>query len=214
MKLILASKSESRQKLLRLLGLPFKVVESGVKERSFTWDEPSEVVATLAAMKAEAVAKNYREQKQDDYSDTPIIIGADTVVSLDQEIIGQPADRQEAGVIIGKLAGKTHQVWTGVCVIDPITRERVVETEKSEVSFRSMTEKQIEKYLDTGEWQGKAGAYQLQGAIKLYVKDIIGSYTNVIGLPLILLAEMLEKMGVWVESSLEEQLMEEFGYGS
>ena len=128
------------------------------------------------------------------------------MVSLDGELIGKPANRQEAKAIIGKLAGRTHEIWTGICVVEADTWERVVEVEKTEVTFRPMNEWQVEQYLKTKEWEGKAGAYQMHGVIKEYVKDIVGSYTNVIGLPMLTLVEMLEEMGVWVEVDVTERL--------
>lgn len=211
MKLVLASGSEWRKKLVAMLGLPFEVMESGVDENQFEWQEPSEVVATLATMKAEVVAGKLKVSDRKRVGEGMLVIGADTVVACGGEIVGKPKDEQEAREIIGKLAGKTHEVWTGVCVVDVDTGERVVEVEKTEVEFGLMGEKQVEEYLKTKEWVGKAGAYQVQKAISRYVKEVRGSYTNVIGLPMLLLVDMLERLGVWTEVEMEEVLEGVFG---
>jgi septum formation protein len=197
---------------MELLELPFEVVESGVNEDQFEWEEPSEVVATLATMKAEAVRNKLIGIRNEEHDEGIIVIGADTLIEVDGEIIGKPVDRESAKEIMTKLAGKTHEVWTGICVIDVVTGERVVEVEKTEVEFGLIGEKQLEKYLETKEWEGKAGGYQIQGAIKPFVKDVRGSYTNVIGLPMITLVDMLERLGVWVGGEMEEVLERGFGY--
>lgn len=211
MKLILASQSEWRKKLVQLLEIPFEVMESGVDENIFPWEEPSEVVATLATMKAEKVARQITDNGLLILEERQVIIGADTVVATEGKIIGKPVNREDAERIIGQLAGKTHEVWTGICVVDPVIGERVVEVEKTEVTFRPINGKQLEKYLDTKEWEGKAGGYQVQGAIKPYIKDIVGSYTNVIGLPMVTLVEMLERVGVGVEVDIDQILSGLFG---
>lgn len=133
------------------------------------------------------------------------------MVSIDNQLIGKPVNRQDAKDIISKLAGRTHEIWTGICVLDADTKERVIEVERTEVSFWAVGDKELEKYLDSKDWAGKAGGYQVQGAIKPFVKDVVGSYTNVIGLPMVTLVEMLEKMGVWVEVEVEEVLAAKLG---
>jgi septum formation protein len=208
MKLVLASESEWRKKLMALLQLPFEVVPAQINEQTFEWEEPSEVVATLATLKAEAVGQKLIDARVfgAETLEGTVVVGADTVVAVGDAIIGKPENRESAKKIIEKLAGKMHEVWTGLCVLDIDTKDRVVEVEKTVVSFLPMTEKDLEKFLDSNDWMGKAGAYQVQGAIKKHVKDIEGSYTNVIGLPMLTLVEMLEKMGVWVEGDMEERL--------
>ena len=206
MKIVLASESEWRKNLLAWLELPFEVVGSGVEETVYADEEASEVVARLATEKAEATAKKLSEE-------VGIVIGADTVIEIDGKIIGKPDNRQDARKIMQQLAGKTHEVWTGVCAVDDVGNRRV-EVEKTIVKFKPMTQAQIEKYLDQNEWVGKAGGYQVQGAIKPYVADIQGSYTNVIGLPLLMVQDMLESLGVGVEVDLPGLIKTKTGYTS
>ena len=198
---------------MALLQLPFEVVPAEINEQSFEWEEPSEVVATLAAQKAETVAKKIVDARVFgmEVLEGTVVVGADTLISVGDQIIGKPENREKAKEIIQKLAGREHEVWTGLCVLDVDTKDRVVEVEKTVVRFLPMSEKDVEKYLDTNEWMGKAGAYQVQGVIKKYIKDIEGGYTNVIGLPMLTLVEMLERMGVWVEVGVEDVLVQNFG---
>jgi septum formation protein len=212
MKLILASGSEWRKELLSWLELPFVVVESGVDETGFPDEEPSELVARLATLKAHEVARKRQatSNKPQEEEDT-LIIGADTVVVVEDSIVGKPKDRKHAQEIIGQLSGKTHEVWTGVCVIDPVTGERRVEVEVTRVTMRHITDRELKKYLDTNEWVGKAGGYQVQGSIRDYITDLEGSYTNVIGLPLLIIQDFLESLGVMVEVDVVEEIRKRTG---
>lgn len=207
------------------LKLPFEVMPAEINEAQFSWEEPEEVVATLATMKARRVAKKLEEERVfgSDEEEGLLVIGADTVIAVDdppthkateghRQIIGKPVDRQHAKEIIQKLAGKTHEVWTGLCLLDSDTGETIVETEKTKVEFRDMTDKLVEKYLETNEWVGKAGAYQVLGAIRPFIKLIDGSITNVIGLPMQKLVYMLEQMNVWTDENVEEIVGQKTGY--
>lgn len=203
---------------MALLELPFEVMAADVDEENTGITEPDELVCTLAAMKAEKVARVITDHGSPSKwagrqitDEGIVIIGADTMVSIDNQLIGKPVNRQDAKDIISKLAGRTHEIWTGICVLDADTKERVIEVERTEVSFWAVGDKELEKYLDSKDWAGKAGGYQVQGAIKPFVKDVVGSYTNVIGLPMVTLVEMLEKMGVWVEVEVEEVLAAKLG---
>lgn len=213
MKLILASGSEWRRELLSWLQIPFEVVESGVEEDIFDDEEPSEVVATLAAMKAEAVAAKLRQEGvfgADEFEEM-LVVGADTLIAVEDQVIGKPGDRQQAEEIVGRLSGKTHEVWTGVCVVDPATGERKVEVEVTRVTMRHISDKELKKYLDSNEWVGKAGGYQVQGEIRRFITDLEGSYTNVIGLPLLIVQDFLESMGTMVEVDVPEEIRRRTG---
>jgi septum formation protein len=211
MKLILASGSEWRKRLLALLDVSFGVRESGVDEEGYLIDEPDELVGTLSAAKAEAVVGQLEEERVFGSDDGGyVVVGADTMIVAEGEIIGKPEHRTHAKEIIGKLAGKTHEIWTGVCVMNDLGEKRV-EVEKSTVRFLTMSEEQIERYLDSKEWEGKAGGYQLQGAIEPYVAEVEGSTTNVIGLPMVTLVDMLEEVGVVIEVNVRRVLEENLG---
>ncbi len=206
MKLVLASESKWRKELLEWLELEFEVMPSGFDEKLVECEEPEELVATLAAAKAREVAGRVEEA---------VIIGADTVIVLEvareSEIIGKPKDIDEAREILKKLRGKTHQVFTGVAVIDSVSQDMRVEVERSQVSFTSFSDKQLEEYLETGESLGKAGAYQVTGEAEVLVADVAGSITSVIGLPLVTAAEMLEEFGVSVLVPVERTILDKTG---
>lgn len=207
MKLILASGSEWRKELLSWFKIPFNVIESGIDETGYPDEEPSELVARLATTKAREVSKRWMVDSGQWIEDEGIlVIGADTVIVVNDLIIGKPNNREHAQEIIGQLSGKIHEVWTGVCVIDPLTGEQMVETEVTRVEMRHITDKELKKYLDSKEWVGKAGGYQIQGEIKKFILNVEGSYTNVIGLPLIVLQDLLEGLGAIVEVDVAEEI--------
>lgn len=217
MKLILASESEWRKKLLSWLDIPFEVVVSGVDETGFDVEDPDELVATLAALKARAVAKKEAERRVfgADDEERVLVLSADTVVVCDGEVIGKPVDEADAKRIVKKLQGKTHEVWTGVCLIDADTDQQRVEVEKTLVTFKPMSEKEIEDYLESGDWKGKAGGYQLLKTIDRHLKDVEGSATSVIGLPLLRVEELLEDFGVPVGvADVRTTISDQIGYTS
>jgi septum formation protein len=213
MKLVLASGSDRRKELLSWLEIPFEVMEAGVDEAILPDEETSEAVARLALAKARTVAKQLEAQRifADD-EETGLVIGADTLVGIDNQIIGKPDNRQHAEEILKKLTGKTHEVWTGVCLWDADTGEHRVEVEKTLIKLHKLSDAQIEKYLETMEWEGKAGAYMIQGEMGKHVANVEGSYTNVVGLPLETLQDMLESMGVYLEVDLRKVVSEKTGY--
>ncbi len=198
-KLILASSSPWRATLLKQAGFQFDIVPTDLDESPYQQSitDPKLLVKTLAEKKAEACAYNLRgcvaPTANLGGSDELIILAADTIVWAAQQIIGKPQDRQDAKRIISLLAGTAHQVWTGVCIlrIQPPRLNRpeaektseVLFADKTLVTFRSMTDQEIETYLDTNDWVGKAGAYQLQQNIGKFVEKIVGDPDTIIGLP-------------------------------
>jgi MAF protein len=138
-----------------------------------------------ACGKAKAVSRHYRNA---------VIIGVDTIGVLNGKILGKPANRGEAASMLRKLSGKTHRVISGLCVIDTATGKRMTETVVTKVTFRKITEGELEKYLDSGQWKGKAGSYAIQGRAKKFVKRIDGDRANVVGLPVFALKDILLKM--------------------
>ena len=186
--IILASLSPRRRELLKGLGLDVKVVGSNVDEDMFKDNKnPLTHVLRLSLEKA----KNVSEKEKG------VIIGADTIVFLDGEIIGKPKDEEDAKVILRRISGRVHTVYTGFTIIDnrtPIkTYQRAV---SSEVKIKELTPEEIEWYVSTGEPMDKAGAYAVQGLGAFMVEWIKGSWTNVVGLPLTEVVQALKEMGV------------------
>ncbi|NOY53523.1 MAG: septum formation inhibitor Maf [Deltaproteobacteria bacterium] len=184
-KLILASASPRRKELLRGLGLVFDVITSHLPEIREEGVPPRQVAQNLARGKACDVAGKLNDG---------IVIGADTLVVLDGEILGKPRDREDARRILRHLSGRIHEVITGVAVIDTASGRSLQSVGVTQVHFRELTDDEIGRYVSTGEPMDKAGAYGIQGKGILFVEGIEGCYTNVVGLPLPVLAEMLARM--------------------
>lgn len=181
--LILASSSPRRQELLQLLQIPFQSISANVNEDFPKQMNASEVVKELAMRKAAAIAKEH----QDSW-----VIGSDTIVVLDEKILGKPMDRTDAKKTLLQLSGQTHEVYTGVAII--YGHNRTVFVEKTKVTFWELSEVDIEQYLETGEPFDKAGSYGIQGYGSLFVKQIEGDYFSVVGLPVSRLAHELKTL--------------------
>ena len=187
MEIILASQSPRRKELLERMGIrSFTVMDSGVDEHEEELLPPEELVCRLSERKAEAVAQRAPAGA--------VVIAADTVVSLDGAILGKPADKLEAFRMLSTLSGVRHQVYTGVTVMRD--GEKQIEHETTDVTFRELSEEEIERYLATGEPMDKAGAYGIQGYGALLVERIEGDYYNVMGLPVCRLGQMLRRVDV------------------
>jgi septum formation protein len=124
-----------------------------------------------------------------------LVIGADTIVLIDGDVLGKPASADEARAMLGQLSGKTHEVYTGVVVLDRETGQRSAGAERTAVTFAPLTEEWIRRYVRTGEPMDKAGAYAVQGLGSIFIERIDGCYFNVVGLPLALLARLLREQG-------------------
>ncbi|MBR6902432.1 MAG: septum formation protein Maf [Clostridia bacterium] len=186
MRIVLASRSPRRKELLSLLGVDFKVASASVDE---TIDKRLPVIDEIKRLsydKAKAV------QAQTEKND--LIIAADTVVALGSCVFGKPQDSNEAIKMLKKLSGKTHRVITSVTVLcgDRVDTRAAV----TEVTFRELSDIEIEAYIKTGDPFDKAGAYALQGISSIFVSGISGDHFNVYGLPLAILADMLRNFGV------------------
>jgi septum formation protein len=194
-KLVLASSSPRRVELLKYLGLPFTVSPSSWEETfDRTW-RPERVVLELARTKAQDVARSM--PGGDDY----ILLGGDTIVVLDEQILGKPSSKEEAWDMLRRLAGRTHTVYTGIAVLRLPSGELKQGFERSEVTFRKLDDKEIVAYVETGEPMDKAGAYALQGTGSAIVEKISGCYTNIIGFPIPLLVRLLRESGITVLGS-------------
>jgi septum formation protein len=173
--LILASKSPRRRQLLEQAGLKVTVVPSDFSENSTRRQDPTIYARVMAEGKSRAVARLH----PDDW-----VIGAYTIVVVDHRILGKPASGQEARAMLGQLSGRAHEVYTGWCLQRFDRAYRFSQTVKTEVYFKHLSPDEIEWYLQTGEPFDKAGAYGIQGPGAFLVKEIRGSYTNVVGLPI------------------------------
>lgn len=192
MKIILGSASPRRKELLERMGLAFEVIPSKGEE-IITKKLPSEVVTELAQQKANVVL---HELSGNDL----LIIGADTIVAYGHQILGKPADEEDAYRMLHTLSGKTHQVYTGVCLlrIRPDGQTEHLFYEKTDVTFYPMTDREIWEYIRTGDPMDKAGSYGIQGVFGKYVREIHGDYNNVVGLPI---ARLYQEMKVFCSES-------------
>jgi septum formation protein len=181
--LVLASASPRRRDLLRNLGIAFDVVPSRAPEVRRPGEDAAQFARRIARDKAEEVAARCPQQ---------YVLGGDTIVVVDDSVFGKPADRDEARRMLRILSGRTHRVLTAVALLDPDGRveETLVETR---VDFRPLSEEEIESYLDSGEPFDKAGAYAVQGLAKGFVAGVHGSFTNVVGLPMKEVADLLQR---------------------
>ena len=187
MNIVLASASPRRRELLAMLGVEnFKIIPAVGEEVIKPGATPDEIVCTLSLEKAAEVAKLCEA--------SDVIIAADTVVALDGGIMGKPSDKSDAFRMLSKLSGRTHEVYTGVTVMQG--EKLFTEFERTSVRFRKLTEREISAYIETGEPMDKAGSYGAQGIGALFVEGIEGDFFNVMGLPLCRLSKMLEKLGV------------------
>jgi septum formation protein len=183
--IILASASPRRQMLLEGAGVDFTVCVSDADERTDPIWTPKRMVRELARRKATAVA---------DSLPGTFVIGADTLVSLDGEVLGKPQNHIDAVRMLHMLSGRTHQVQTGVCVVMP-NGHKLTFCEVSEVTFRDLTHEEIVAYVATGEPLDKAGAYAIQGEGRALIRAFHGDYANIVGLPVDRLMMILQMMG-------------------
>lgn len=183
-RLILASSSPRRKQLLEMAGLRFDVFVSDIDEQIQPNESPEQIVQALAYQKAKAVHETNSEA---------YVIGADTIVVYDGQVLGKPKTKREACDMLRKLSGKTHDVFTGVAIVAP--QQETIFVERTEVTFWELTDEDIVAYVETGEPMDKAGAYGIQEKGALLVKRIVGDYYAVMGLPLARTVRELKKMG-------------------
>ncbi|HHE04936.1 MAG TPA: septum formation protein Maf [candidate division WOR-3 bacterium] len=187
MKVMLASGSPRRINILKKLGVDFVVRKVNIDEKIF--ESPDYTVIYNAQKKVEEASK---EMMPED-----IVIGFDTIVYLNRKIIGKPRDREEAFKILSKLSGKTHKVFTGIAI--KYNMDLISDFDVSSVTFKKLMDTEILEYINSGEPFDKAGAYGVQGKAVSFIEKIEGSYTNVVGLPVEKLQNLLGKLGVHIE---------------
>lgn len=205
MKLILASGSERRNLLLSWLDIPFEVVVSDFDETIVNEKEPEKLVLQLALEKVRSVAKKVKEG---------LVIGADTVGFIGRQILGKPKNKKDALRMLKLLSGSRHWVYTGLAVVDAKTGKSAEKVDGTLVTFRRLSSREIQDYVDSGEPLDKGAGYAIQMGAAGFVKKVEGSYTNVVGLPLLTLAKLLEKQGYKIEKDVSEIIFKETGYRS
>lgn len=182
---ILASASPRRRELLKNAGFDFEVAVSGADERLAEPLSPREMVTELACRKAHFVSRENPGR---------VVLGCDTLVALDERVLGKPDNREQAKEMLRMLSGKTHSVYTGVCITDGSRTEKFCC--QTAVTFRELSETAVESYVASGESDDKAGAYGIQGLGSVLVKEINGDYFSVVGLPVSETARVLADFGI------------------
>ena len=189
---ILASGSPRRREIVESLGIPFRVVTSGVSEDIEDGFSPEEIVRKLADRKAKAVAASLQEG---------LVIGSDTTIAFDGSVLGKPADAEEAIRMLQRLRGQEHEVLTAVAIVNVETGRTECGVETTRVVMRNYSDDEVKNYVDSGEPMDKAGSYAIQGKGGALVESIDGPLENVIGLPRDLLVELLAAFGVKLDGS-------------
>lgn len=207
--LVLASASLRRKELLEMVGFAVKQMPSQMDETPFPDEVPEVFVKRMARGKVLTVVERIQQTLYPESEaarvdlggrmtrESPLrwVLGADTAVVLDGKILGKPADHEEAAEMLRALQGREHLVTTGFCLVDMRKSKEGIQAIHTVVRFKRMNRQEIEKYLSVGESMDKAGAYAIQGVGAYLVDSIHGSYTNVVGLPLCQVVEMMEEMG-------------------
>lgn len=184
MEIILASASPRRKEILGNTNVKFNVIKSEIDEVVLDNEKPQQVVMRLAFEKCLDIASNHEED---------LVIGADTIVVLDDEILGKPKDENEAYEMIKKLSNRTHQVMTGISLINLHSNKKIIDCVVSDVKFKDLSEEDIRDYIQTNESLDKAGAYGIQSYGALLVEEIKGDYFNIVGLPISRLSDLLKE---------------------
>lgn len=198
MNIILASASPRRKEILENANVKFKIMSSDIEELTLDGESPCQMVMRLAFEKGIDIAN---KQKSD------LVISADTIVVLDNNVLGKPKDEKEARYMIESLSGKTHQVITGISLINLENNKKIIDYVISNVKFKNLSEEDINDYISTNESLDKAGAYGIQGYGALLVEEIQGDYFNIVGLPISRLSDLLKKhfnINLFMEGDLSE----------
>ncbi len=188
-KIILASGSANRRALLEQVKIPFRVIVTDIDEQAQTSESIEERTKRLAVEKVVAVAGQLKKR------DRRWVVGFDTLIKVEDRIIGKPGSREEAREILMTLSGRIHRIITAIALLPNPEEGIAVDFCSTSVTLKSMTDDEIEYYLKTDEWQEAAGAYRIQSRGAFFVESLDGSYSNVVGLPLSLLYGMLRRAG-------------------
>jgi septum formation protein len=186
-KIILASQSPRRRDLLKQIGLEFEIDPSNYEEDMSLEMEPNKLAEHLSLGKAEDVAQRHKDS---------IIISADTIVAVDNEVFGKPKTPEKAKYMLQKLSGRAHSVITGFTVIDTQTNKQISKSVETKVYFKNIPQEEMDAYIASGEPLDKGGGYAIQGLAALFVEKIDGDYFNIVGLPILVLTTELKNFGV------------------
>ncbi|MFX0022857.1 MAG: Maf family protein [Candidatus Hermodarchaeota archaeon] len=187
-KIILASKSIDRSEIFKRAGIPFEIFVTHIDEEKYKEEisNPSILVKELAKAKAK-FARNKISKREND----AIIIAADTIVVLDEKIIGKAQNEEEAFKMLKKLIGRSHRLITGIAITETNTSKIIIDSDTTYVKFIDLSDKEIMGYVKSNEWKGRAGAYSISDKASLFIEKIVGSSSNVIGFPMHKLFEIL-----------------------
>jgi len=186
---ILASVSPRRKELLEGMGIEFDVIPSGINEDFLNGETPRDHVLRLSKEKSSAVSRNNPDAW---------VLGADTVVIIDGEVIGKPGTQNEARAMLARLSGREHRVITGFTIVNKSADVMITDAVESFVIFKEISEDEMDWYVKTKEPYDKAGGYAVQGMAAFFIREIRGSYTNVVGLPLTEVVTALKRVGALV----------------
>lgn len=198
MNIILASASPRRKEILENTNIKFDIISSSIEELILDGESPCQMVMRLAFEKGIDIAS---KQKSD------LVISADTIVVLDDNVLGKPKDEEEARQMISNLSGRTHQVITGISLINLENNKKIIDYVISNVKFKKLSKDDINDYIKTKESLDKAGAYGIQGYGALLVEEIQGDYFNIVGLPISKLSDLLKihfNINLFTEGDLSE----------
>jgi septum formation protein len=193
--LLLASTSPRRKELLALLQVPFEVVDPKFDERIHAEIPPESQAWTFALGKAQSCARQHAGS---------LLLGSDTLIAVGETILGKPADRAQAKAMLRRLRGRDHRIYTAVALYDPARNLQDVAVDIVQVWMKPFSDADLEAYLESGEWHGKAGAYSIQGKGGSFIERIEGDFTAAVGLPLRLTASLLTKHGLSVPVDVEQ----------
>ena len=185
-KLVLASASPRRKELLEKLGYIFQIIPADIEEIVDKTKKPEEIVKEIALQKASHIANNLKEPA--------IIIGSDTIVVIDDTILGKPENAEDASKMLQQLSGRSHQVISGIAIVDTYTNNTIIDSESSDVYFRDISQEEITNYIKTKEPMDKAGAYAIQGLASTFIEKINGCYNNIVGLPVYKITQIFKKL--------------------
>jgi len=192
---ILASTSPRRRELLALLGIAFEIVPPAAEEVPFPGLPPLEQAKQFALDKALSIARRHPDD---------LVLGSDTVIEIDGTLVGKPQDLDDAGTMLRRLRGRSHHVHTAIALIHEAAYVTVVRVETALVRMTPFTDRELRRYLETGESLGKAGAYSIQGEGARFIEAIEGDYPTIVGLPLRQTAALLEQRGVVLPTPVDE----------
>ena len=188
-KIVLASSSPRRKELLETVGIKFEVINPSAEETVIRDETPEEFALRVSIEKASSVSRRLKEDR--------VVVGADTIVVMDGEILGKPSDEAEAALMLNKISGREHRVLTAFSILRPQDEVLHSEIVATRVRVKPLAAHEIEGYIKTGEPMDKAGAYGIQGVGSFMVREIEGSYTNVVGLPLVELLQAFRNLGIF-----------------